>query len=108
MSGPNQGGGAKHKTPSPLHALQLRAFLSAAEDAEADSDTIEDLLDGLDEDVCTEMTDFDSDSEASDTEDLSLIVQAQSTSSAVVGTASPVDDDDLDTAEIRELEDECR
>lgn len=100
----NQHGDTKSKPLSPLHALQLRAFLSAAEDVEVDPDTIEDLLEGLSEDVCTEMTEVDSDTETSDTEDISLLVQEQYTPTAV-GVAD-LEDGDLDAPEIRALEEE--
>lgn len=103
---PSQDGDTKSKPLSPLHALQLRAFLSAAEDAEADSDTIEDLLEGLSEDVCAEMTELDSDAESSDTEDLSLLVQEQCTPTAVVGITDLESDGDIDPSEIHALEEE--
>lgn len=102
---PNQDGDTKSKPLSPLHALQLRAFLNAAEDVEVDPDTIEDLLEGLSEDVCTEMTELDSDAETSDTEDLSLLVQEQCTPSAVIGITD-LEDGDMDHSEIRALEEE--
>lgn len=108
MSGPEP-----HKHPSqngdttlsPLHALQLRAFLSAAEDVEVDPDTIKDLLEGLSDDICSEMTELDSDGETSDTEDLSLLVQEQCTPPAVAGTAD-LEDGDTESPEIRALEEE--
>lgn len=102
---PSQVGDTKSKSLSPLHALQLRAFLSAADDVEVEPDTIEDLLEGLSDDVCTEMTDVDSDEETSDTEDLSLLVQEQCTPSAVVGIAD-LEDGDIEPSEIRALEEE--
>lgn len=101
---PSQDGDTKSKPLSPLLALQLRAFLSAAEDVEADPDTIEDLLEGLSEDVSTEMTELDSDEETSDTEDVSLLVQEQSTPT-VIGIAD-LEDGDIDPSEIRALEEE--
>ncbi|KAI9573817.1 DHS-like NAD/FAD-binding domain-containing protein [Boletus coccyginus] len=109
MSGPEP-----HKPPSqngdttlsPLHALQLRAFLGAAEDVEVDPDTIEDLLEGLSDDICSEMTELDSDGETSDTEDLSLLVQEQCTPPAVAGTAD-LEDGDTESLEIRALEEEA-
>ncbi|KAF8141958.1 DHS-like NAD/FAD-binding domain-containing protein [Boletus edulis] len=112
MSGPiphkpqSQDGDTRSKPLSPLHALQLRAFLSAAEDVEVDPDTIEDLLDGLSDDVCTEMTEFDSDAESSDTEDLSLLVQEQCIPPAIVDIAD-LEDGDIEPSEIRALEDEA-
>lgn len=102
---PSQDGDAKFKPLSPIHALQLRAFLGAAEDVEVDPDTIEDLLDGLSEDVCTEMTELDSDAETSDTEDVSLLIHEQTTPPAVIGTAE-LEDSDIDPSEIRALEEE--
>lgn len=39
------------KGPSRMYALQVRAFIEAAEVVDADPDTIEDILDGFDEDV---------------------------------------------------------
>ncbi|KAF8552715.1 DHS-like NAD/FAD-binding domain-containing protein [Imleria badia] len=102
---PSQDGDAKSKPLSPLHALQLRAFLSAAEDVEVDPDTIEDLLEGLSDDVCTEMTELDSDTETSDTEDLSLIVQEQCAPPAVVDM--DLEDGDIEPSEIRALEEEA-
>lgn len=101
---PSQDGATKSNSLSPLHALQLRAFLSAAEDVEVDPDTIEDLLEGLSDDVCTEMTELDSDTEDSDTEDLSLLVQEESTS-AVVGIAD-LEDGDIAPSQFRALEEE--
>lgn len=35
---------------SPIYALQVQAFLEAAEEIEIDEDTFEDLVDGLDDD----------------------------------------------------------
>lgn len=101
---PSQDGDTKSKSLSPLHALQLRAFLSAAEDVEVDPDTIEDLLEGLSDDVCTEMTELDSDTETSDTEDLSLIVQEQCTPAVVC--IADLEDGDTEPSEIRALEEE--
>ncbi|KAG9309460.1 DHS-like NAD/FAD-binding domain-containing protein [Chiua virens] len=112
MSGPgphkpqSQDGDKKSTSLSPTHAMQLRAFLNASEDVEVDPDTIEDLLEGLSEDICTEMTDLDSDSETSDTEDLPLLVQEESTSSTAVSVAE-LEDSDIDPSEIRALEEEA-
>lgn len=102
---PSQDGNTKSKPLSPIHALQLRAFLGAAEDVEVDPDTIEDLLEGLSEDVCAEMTELDSDAETSDTEDFSLLVNEQSTPAAIVGLAE-LEDGNIDPSEIRALEEE--
>ncbi|KAG8215049.1 DHS-like NAD/FAD-binding domain-containing protein [Butyriboletus roseoflavus] len=102
---PGQDGDTESKPLSPLHALQLRAFLNATEDVDVDPDTIEDLLEGLSEDVSTEMTELDSDTETSDTEDLSLLVQENCTP-AVVGIAD-LEDGGIDTSDLRALEEEA-
>ncbi|KAH7924308.1 SIR2-domain-containing protein [Leucogyrophana mollusca] len=61
----------KTSKQNPIYALQLRAFLDAAEDVDADQDVIEDLLEGVDSasdgDV-TELHDFDSENEDGDIE----------------------------------------
>jgi len=91
---------------NPLHEMQLRTFLSFVDDVDADSDTLEDLLDGVDDEVCSSMTGHDSASESSDAEDLSSI----SDNNVFNGTAcgDPVDDDaePIDAAQLRALEQE--
>ena len=97
MSGPSTPKPSKQdgETSNPLSTIstiQLRAFLGAAEDVEADSDTMEDLLDVLGD----EITEPDSDGEtSSDTEDLSLLVHEHNMSLARVSSAEP-DNSDLD------------
>ena len=83
------------RTYSALYVHQLRAFINAAEDVDVDSDTIEDLLEGL-EDVeeqdDTQQSDNDEDEdEDEDFENLTLLVHKQ---------YSPIEDNDLDGLEI--------
>lgn len=91
---------------SPLHEMQLRAFLSFVDDVDADSDTLEDLLDGVDDEVCSSMTGHDSASESSDAEDL-LSLSDNNVFNGTVG-GDPLDDDaePIDAAQLRALEQE--
>ncbi|KAF9219745.1 SIR2-domain-containing protein [Gyrodon lividus] len=104
---PCQGAEMKTKALSPLHALQLRAFLNAAEDIDVDPDTIEDLLEGLSDDVRSEVTEFESDVEDSDTEELSVPVHEQRSPHALNGNED-LEDGDIDPSEIRALEEEAK
>ncbi|KAG6333569.1 hypothetical protein ID866_5518 [Astraeus odoratus] len=88
---------------NPLHEMQLRAFLSAADDVDADSDTLEDLMNGVDEEVCSSMTDQDSVSESSDTEDFSNNVF----DGAISGDPGESNMVLIDDAELRALEEEA-
>lgn len=92
---------------SPLHEMQLRAFLSFVDDVDADSDTLEDLLDGVDDEVCSSMTGHDSASESSDAEDL-LSLSDNNVFNGTVG-GDPLDDDaePIDAAQLRALEQEA-
>ena len=74
---------------SPLHEMQLRAFLSAVDDVDADSVTLDDLLDGVDDEVCSSMMGHDSTSESSDTDDSSSILDNDVFNGTVCG--EPVD-----------------
>ncbi|KIK93698.1 hypothetical protein PAXRUDRAFT_499911 [Paxillus rubicundulus Ve08.2h10] len=100
---PGQVAETKPKAPSPLHLLQLRAFLNAAEDVDADPDTIEDLLEGLSDDVRSEVTECDSEVEGSETEEL-FVPQR---SPAAVDDNEDMEDGDIDPSEIRALEEEA-
>ncbi|KIJ65176.1 hypothetical protein HYDPIDRAFT_88766 [Hydnomerulius pinastri MD-312] len=93
------------KELNPLYVLQLRAFLSAAEDVDADPDTIEDLLEGLSDDVCGEMTKYDSDIEGSETEELSEPIHEISTPKEVDDTE--VSEDGDASSDIQALEEEA-
>jgi hypothetical protein len=99
---PGQVAETKPKAPSPLHLLQLRAFLNAAEDVDVDPDTIEDLLEGLSDDVRSEVTECDSDVEDSETEELSVPQR----SPPAVDDNEAMEDSDIDPSEIRALEEE--
>ncbi|KAJ3548913.1 hypothetical protein NM688_g5240 [Phlebia brevispora] len=56
------------KLPSRMYALQVRAFIEAAEVVDADPDTIEDILDGFDEEVFVD----DDDEEEADAQDAAV------------------------------------
>ncbi|KAH7885791.1 DHS-like NAD/FAD-binding domain-containing protein [Phlebopus sp. FC_14] len=88
-----------------LHALQLRAFLGA-EDVDADSDVIDDLLDGISDDFCGDIAEYDSELEASET-DLPLTVHEQ----RVPAGSDPYPSDDgvidIDASELRALKQEA-
>lgn len=57
------------QTLNPLHKMQLHAFITAAEAVDADSDTLDDLLDAIDEDFCGPTSDQGSVSGSSETGD---------------------------------------
>ena len=84
---------------SPLHEMQLRAFLSAVDDVDADSVTLDDLLDGVDDEVCSSMMGHDSTSESSDTDDLSSISDNDVFTGTVCG-------EPVDAGQLRALEQE--
>ncbi|KAF8834887.1 SIR2-domain-containing protein [Paxillus ammoniavirescens] len=100
---PGQVAETKPKVPSPLHLLQLRAFLNAAEDVDVDPDTIEDLLEGLSDDVRSEVTECDSDVEDSETEELSVPQR----SPPAADDNEAMEDNDIYPSEIRALEEEA-
>ena len=91
---------------SPLHEMQLRAFLSAVDDVDADSDTLDDLLDGVDDEVCNSMTGHDSASDSSDSDDSSSISDNNVFNGTVCGESADDDDEAVDTAQLRALEQE--
>ncbi|KAF9244106.1 DHS-like NAD/FAD-binding domain-containing protein [Melanogaster broomeanus] len=95
------------KKLSPLHALQLRAFLSASEDVDADPDTIEDLLEGLSDDVRGEVAEFDSEEEDSEAEELYVPVREQHTPLAI-DVNEDLEDSGMDPSEIPWTKDEIR
>lgn len=57
------------QAPSRLYALQVRAFLEAAEDVELDAETIEDILDGFEDVQVGTEDDTESESETAQLED---------------------------------------
>lgn len=61
------------RVASRMHALQVRAFIEAAEVVDADPDTIEDILDGYNEEVLVQDED-----ESDDEDDASAGINAES------------------------------
>ncbi|KAI5993369.1 SIR2-domain-containing protein [Pisolithus marmoratus] len=92
---------------SPLHEMQLRAFLSAADDVDADSDTLDDLMDGVGEDICSSMIDQDSLSELSDTEHPESTLDNSIFNGAASADAADSDTEQVDLAELHALEQEA-
>ncbi|KAI6010913.1 DHS-like NAD/FAD-binding domain-containing protein [Pisolithus orientalis] len=92
---------------SPLHGLQLRAFLSAADDVDADSDTLDDLMDGVGEEICSSMTDQDSLSGLSDTEHVDSTPDNSIFNGAISADATDSDTEQIDPAELHALEQEA-
>ena len=90
---------ARVYTMSPLREMQLRASLSAVDDVDADSDTLDDLLDGVDDEVCSSMMGHDSTSESSDTDDSSSISDNDVFNGTVCG-------EPVDAGQLRALEQE--
>ncbi|KAL4078961.1 DHS-like NAD/FAD-binding domain-containing protein [Scleroderma yunnanense] len=92
---------------NPLHQMQLRAFLSVIDDVDADSDTFEDLLDGVDDEVCSSMMGHDSTSESSDDDDSSSIPDNDVFNGAICGDPAGDDTEAIDAAQLRALEQEA-
>lgn len=103
---PHQHARAKSKI-SPLHEMQLRAFLSAADDVDADSDTLDDLMDGVGEEICSSMTDQDSLSGLSDTEHPESTPDNSIFNAAISADAADSDTEQIDPAELHALEQEA-
>lgn len=103
---PHQHARAKSKI-SPLHEMQLRAFLSAADDVDADSDTLDDLMDGVGEEICSSMTDQDSLSELSDAEHPESTPDNSIFNAAISADAADSDSEQIDPAELHALEQEA-
>ncbi|KAI6167294.1 DHS-like NAD/FAD-binding domain-containing protein [Pisolithus thermaeus] len=103
---PHQHARAKSKI-SPLHEMQLRAFLSAADDVDADSDTLDDLMDGVGEEICGSMTDQDSLSGLSDTEHPESTPDNSIFNGAISADAADSDTEQIDPAELHALEQEA-
>jgi len=78
------------RTYSAIYVHQLRAFINAAEDVDVDSDTIEDLLEGLEDVEGQDGTQQSDDDEDEDFENLALPVHKQCS----------IEDDDLDGLEM--------
>ncbi|KAG1780780.1 DHS-like NAD/FAD-binding domain-containing protein [Suillus placidus] len=94
----------KPKAHSALYALQLRAFINAAEDVDVDPDTIEDLLDGL-EDGDGEEEVYESDvDEDLDLESLALPAHEQH---SVIEESGDLDDLEMETEVIERLKREA-
>ncbi|KAG2040118.1 DHS-like NAD/FAD-binding domain-containing protein [Suillus americanus] len=94
----------KPKAYGALYALQLRAFIDAAEDVDVDPDTIEDLLEGLEdgdgeEEIQESDLDEDIDSE-------SLALPAHDQHSAIEGSGD-LDDLEVETEVIERLKQEA-
>lgn len=95
----------KPKTYSALYALQLRAFIDAAEDVDVDPDTIEDLLEGLedrDEEEEVQESDLDDDS---DSENLALPAHERH---SAIEESGDLDDLEVETEVIEQLKREGR
>ncbi|KAI6124877.1 SIR2-domain-containing protein [Pisolithus croceorrhizus] len=87
--------------------MQLRAFLSAADDVDADSDTVDDLMDGVGEEICSSMTDQDSLSGLSDTEHPESTPDNSIFNGAISADAADSDTEQIDPTELRALEQEA-
>ncbi|KAG1793087.1 DHS-like NAD/FAD-binding domain-containing protein [Suillus plorans] len=94
----------KPKTYSALYALQLRAFIDAAEDVDVDPDTIEDLLEGLedrDEEEEVQESDLDDDS---DSENLAFPAHERH---SAIEESGDLDDLEVETEVIEQLKREA-
>lgn len=94
----------KQKAYSALYALQLRAFINAAEDVDVDPDTIEDLLDGLEDgDGEEEVHESDLDEDL-DLESLALPAHEQH---SAIEESGDLDDLEMETEVIKRLKQEA-